>query len=584
MRALSPCCPYAPVRAQRRPRKPALTLLRVAALSTLLIISVISALSAAPALAQQDERPSNARPNEPGFLEPAPEQILEPQPPNADPEDALAPAPPSLRVEAFEFQGNTAFTDAELNEALRPYRDRALVTEDLLEARDQITQLYLEAGFETSGVLLPDQVIGRGRVLFQVVEGRLAVVQVKGEKRMDPRFLAREIEAAVGTPLNVRALETVLQTLQQNPLIERILARLEPTSVRGESRLVLELEEARPDDLKLFTANDRSPSVGVATGGFKASSGNWLGRRDQFALAGWFTEGLTDIEARYALPVGAFGTRLTSRIRFSHSEVVENPFDALNIESESLLVSLGIEQSVYRSRRTQIDVGLLGDWRRGQSTLDGSLFCFQPGVTDCSPQVTVLRAFGEWRFRGLESAATVRTQLSWGTGWLGATTRPGNVPDGRFLSWLIQAQAARRVPFGGQLITRFDFQRSDDPLLAFERISVGGARTVRGYRPNQLIRDSGLSGSLEWRTPLWRRSNGPNILELAPFFDIGHAWNEVFDAGDNTIASAGLGLLAHPHERVEASLYWGGRLLGVDRIGDGPIGEGLHFKVVVDAW
>lgn len=548
-----------------------------------LLVSFSILVCAAPLRAQQDERPSNARPSLPHFESPKPSSALRVDPPANTP-PARPPQQATLQVAAFAFQGNTAFSDETLSAALESFRGRALVTEDLLEARDRLTQIYLDAGFETSGVLLPDQVIDGDRISFRVIEGELSKVRIKGEKRTDPEFLAQEIKAAVGTPLNVRTLERVLQTLQQDPLIERVTARLEPTSTRGESQLILQIEEARPDDLRLFTSNDRSPSVGVATGGFKATSSNWLGRRDTFALSGWFTEGLTDIEARYAIPVGAYGTRLISRLRYSHSEVVEHPFDALNIESESLLVSLGVEQSLYRSRHTQVDVGLLGDWRKGQSTLDGSLFCFQPGVTDCSPSTAVLRAFAEWRFRGLQSAATLRTQLSWGTGWLGATTRPGNTPDGRFLSWLIQAQAARRMPFGGQLITRFDFQRSDDPLLAFERISVGGARTVRGYRPNQLIRDSGLTGSVEWRAPLWRRPTGPPILEIAPFFDIGHAWNEVFDAGDNTIASAGLGLRAHPHERIEASLYWGGRLFGVDRVGDGPIGQGLHFQVVIDAW
>ena len=41
---------------------------------------------------------------------------------------------------------------------------------------------------------------------------------------------------------------------------------------------------------------------------------------------------------------------------------------------------------------------------------------------------------------------------------------------------------------------------------------------------------------------------------------------------------------AQPFERVRASLHWGGRLLGVGRIGSGLIDHGLHFKVEVDVW
>lgn len=541
---------------------------------------------AGPAAAQQDQRPSTERPPEPELLEPAGPALQPPTP--VTPETLPRPEPPrvgpAVRVERFEFEGNTALDDETLRAALADLTGRPLDGEDLLAARDRITRLYVEQGYATSGALLPDQPVGDGRVRLRIVEGRLEEVRIEGARRFAEGYLRARLLRAGRAPLDVRRIEARLQRLQRDPLIEQVTARLEPLPGIGRSRLVLSIVEARQEDLRLEAANDRSPSVGEETGAFFARAANLIGQRDELRVSGWFTEGLRDVEARVRLPINALDTRLEASVRWSHSRIVEFPFDPLDIESESLTLSVGVTQPVLRTRHHSVDVGLRGDWRKGRSTLDGRLFCFQPGVVDCTPTIAVLRLIADWRWQQTDQALSARSMLSWGTGWLGATTRPGNVPDGRFVAWLGQLQLARRLPWGSRGVARLDLQLANDPLLGFERIAVGGARTVRGYRPNQLVRDNGLDVSLEWRVPVWRRPLGEPVLSLAPFFDVGHAWNERFDEADETIASVGLGLLARPHERVEAEAWWGARLIGVDRVGSGLIDEGIHLRVSVDVW
>ena len=544
------------------------------------VVGLLGVLFASLADAQQDERPSNQRPEVPPFeVEDAPTLPVDPL---VRPESG--PAVARVVVRRFVFEGNTAFSDEALAAVLADRIGRALATEDLIAARDAITRHYVGAGYETSGALLPDQDVSDGVVRFRVIEGELVDVEIIGTDRFSPRYFEARLLEAGKAPLDVAALETALQVFQQDPLIERVSARIEPTARLGRSRMTLEVEEARPDDVRLLAENDRSPTVGAETGAFRIESNNWIGHRDRVALAGWFTEGLRDVQARWAMPLDRFDTRLETRFRFSESELVEAPFSELDIESESFLVSIGVARPVHRTRSHVVELGLTADWRRGQSTLDGSLFCFQPDVVDCSPTIAALRSQASWLWRGRDHALALRTGLSWGIGILGATTRAGNVPDGRFLSWLSQGQLALRTDRGALLVTRFDLQLTGDRLLAFERIAVGGARTVRGYRPNQLVRDNGFDASIEWREPILRGPDGVASLELVPFIDVGRAWDEETDDRDATIASLGLGLVARPHERIEASLFWGGRLLGVDRVGTGPIGEGIHFKVLVDVW
>ena len=77
-------------------------------------------------------------------------------------------------------------------------------------------------------------------------------------------------------------------------------------------------------------------------------------------------------------------------------------------------------------------------------------------------------------------------------------------------------------------------QISADPLLSIERFAIGGRDTVRGYRENQLVRDSGVVASAELRIPLWRDSLRRPLLELVPFMDYGTGWNDGPEPPDDT--------------------------------------------------
>jgi hemolysin activation/secretion protein len=124
-------------------------------------------------------------------------------------------------------------------------------------------------------------------------------------------------------------------------------------------------------------------------------------------------------------------------------------------------------------------------------------------------------------------------------------------PD--FFAWLGQAQYAHRVPkTGGQVLLRADIQWTRDPLLPLEQMAVGGVNTVRGYRENYMVRDTGYRASIEYQHPLLGAADEHTSLALAPFIDYGAAKN--IGGARDRIYSAGVGLLWR-WQRVSASLY-----------------------------
>ena len=119
------------------------------------------------------------------------------------------------------------------------------------------------------------------------------------------------------------------------------------------------------------------------------------------------------------------------------------------------------------------------------------------------------------------------------------------LPDGEFTSWLLQLQHARRVPTwlgDGELVARADAQMATGALFSIESFALGGASTVRGYRENAVVADGGAVGSIELRVPVLPTSLRPHELRVAPFFDVGFAWDtHDRDAADYDDWLAGIG-------------------------------------------
>ena len=127
-------------------------------------------------------------------------------------------------------------------------------------------------------------------------------------------------------------------------------------------------------------------------------------------------------------------------------------------------------------------------------------------------------------WQGGSYVLAARTTLSVGLDVLDATSNPGKAPDGEFVAWLTQVQGVWRLPeflLGTQIYARVDSQLTNRALLSIEKFAVGGERTVRGYRTNQLVRDQGVVASIEARIPVYRSPLGRPILEFTPFADVG---------------------------------------------------------------
>ncbi len=542
----------------------------------------------------QTIRPGDARPEapEPAPAPTAPSFTLPPIP-EATPE---APLHSGLRlyVARYEIVGSTVFDDVTLRNAVARYNDREVAAEELLAARDAITRLYIDAGYPTSGAVLPDQDPQDGVVRLEVVEGALARIEVEGNEHFRDGYFTSRLRTAGRAPLQVEALEAALQQIQRHRLIERVDAVLEPGLVRGESILRVTVREGSRFRLGFEGGNGRSPSVGSLGGVADGSVFNLVGFGEALSARGEISEGVADYEVRFDAPITPWDTRAAVRYRETRIEIVEEPFDDLEIESEATTWGAELEHPVYRSDVDEVWLGVVGEMRDLETEVLGFDFCFEPdpgfgaGLPSCSgPSATIVRGTASWTRRTPTDVVALRALASFGIDAFGATIRSDDdLADGRFVSGLVQGQWIHVLPeslWGSHLLLRGDLQLSDDPLLSFERFAIGGRATVRGYRENQLVTDAGVIASAELRVPVWRDAFGIHRLEVVPFMDFGHGWNEAgADPVDDVLWSAGVGLRAQPVDGLFAEAWWGGQLERVDDPNRDLQDDGFHIRVRVD--
>lgn len=520
-----------------------------------------------------------------------PSSIL-PQIPLA-PQQPLVPPSGALRlfVHDIHVTGSTVFSDAELADVTAPYRNRELTSDDLERVRLALTLLYVNRGYLTSGAVIPDQDVSFGVIVIQIVEGTLSRIQVEGNRWFRSAYLRNRVARGVSTPVSIHPLQERIQLLQQDPRIERINAELQPGDRRGESVLNVRVQEANPFKAWLDFNNYQTPVVGAERGLATVTHQNVTGHGDQLTFTYGRSRGVNPIiDASYNLPLTASDTTFTAYYRRNAFLVVENPFRALDLNVDSEIIGMTLRQPIYRTVTDEVALSLTGEhlYLKTTSAFDvpGLPSLFIPGSSTTGvATVNALRIGQEYTHRTSSFVFAALSRFSIGLNVLGSTINSAPLPDSRFVSWLGQAQAMQRWDdWGGlQLIGRVAAQIADDRLFPLEQMPVGGRFSVRGYRENSLVRDNAVLASIEPRIPLVRFASGEDRVQLAPFVDIGHAWNAKGATPDvRTLASIGAGIrwMILPQERARFEVYWGQQLNHL-RSGEGNLQDhGIHLQLV----
>ncbi|PPT09075.1 Hemolysin activation/secretion protein [Geitlerinema sp. FC II] len=569
-------------------------------------------------------------PNTPPLPTPLPSEIPEEVEPPLDTEIPPPPAVPEeteerlqLEIRGFDFQGSTVFDEEDwrlLNEALqgtligvpigfeRLIKIEAIVGElyragcnfsidassrdDMVEVERYPTrnletvlrELNPDGCYLNSGAVL---VAGDGFdveaaiVPVRIVEGRVEdedlIIDIEG---LNESYIRGRLQSALN-PLDRNALLEALQLLQLDPHIDRISAQLSEGGRADLAVLNVGVLVADSFDLRLFSDNGRAPTVGTFRRGIQLSDNNLLGIGDRINLAYTNTDGSHAGDISYRLPLNPRNGTLEIAGGLTDTNVIEEPFDLVDIEGNSRYFELRFRQPLLLTPTTEFALGLTASRQESESELLGERFPLSAGANeDGETRISALRFFQDFTHRGGESVFAFRSQLSLGLGALDATVN-NDRPDSEFFAWRGQAQYVRRLSRDTLLFLRSDLQFANDALMPLEQFGIGGFRSVRGYRQDSLLVDNGVFTSAEIRIPVLRVSEVDGLLQVVPFVDFGWGWNsgDSENPDPNTLVGLGLGLQWQMVDRFLLRLDWGIPLTDVESSDRTLQEDGLYFSV-----
>ncbi len=527
--------------------------------------------------------PSQAPLPEPQIPERIPSlpQLLPPAKPNI-PDSTTPDLPGTIRVKRFEIIGSTVFTQADFDRITQAYLNRDISIAELFEIRSKITELYLAKGYVTSGAIVPPQRIVKadGVVEIQVVEGRVDSIEVKGNSRLNAEYVRSRIARYTGKPLQQQQLLTGLQLLRLNPLINNVRAELAAGLQPGSSTLTVEIGEAPIWYSQVSVDNHRSPSAGTDRRQVQVRNSNLFGWGDSVSLGYTNTTGSNGIDVSYQTPLNSQNTRLSLNYGTSSSRVIEEPFNTLDIQSKSSYYEASIQHPIIQTPTQELEVGLVFSHRQSQATLlDNIPFPSAGAELNGQTKLSAVRLVQSYTQRNDREVFAARSQFSAGLGALGATIN-GSAPDSRFLAWRGQAQYVKLLAPDSILLVRGDVQVADRAMLPLEQFGLGGVDSVRGYRQDALLADSGVFASTEARFPI-ARFGKDSSLQITPFVDFGTVWNKSSEKlARSTLLSTGLGLRYQLSDRLTAKVEWGIPLISLAESKRTWQENGIYFSVV----
>ncbi len=482
------------------------------------------------------------------------------------PPPTALPLPQALQVQRYEVQGNTLLPQAAIDAATAPYTGRVTIAR-LREAAAAVQELYRDAGYGGVVAFLPEQALDAGVVRIRVVEGRLARVELSGQRA----FSAENVRASLpalqeGRTPEVRRIDAQIQMANENPA-KSTQVLLQPGAQPGEVVARVTLQEA---EVLRFTGrvdNTGGKSIGRWRAALGLSHANLLGRDHIGALelqtAPENADAVAVLSGSYRVPFYAQGLALDVYGAVSNVDAgtVGTAAGDLSFSGQGGIV--GARLGWYLPRLGNVDQRLIAGLElreydnecRIAGLPDGA--CGSAGASVSAQPLSLVytaQASGEWRWGlSLGLHANLAAGGRHGEAADFEAVRAGSKP--RYTVWRANGQLAVPVGDWGSLGARLAVQQAGQPLIPGELFGVGGAQSVRGFEERELAGDNGASLSLEaqstnlaaaWPALAWLRGGDVRVLLFADAGFVSNHDEAACLAGRNDcrMGSLGLGLRA----------------------------------------
>ena len=483
-----------------------------------------------------------------------------------------------FKLSGVEVEGNTVLSDEAVMRPFQPLIGQEVSLAQMFAASNEVTRMYVQAGYALSLAFVPAQEVKNGVVRIRVIEGYIADVEFQDQRTFHSKLwggFARRLMAS--RPLRTADLERYL-------LLANDLAGVEVRSVfermdgdPGATRLVMMIER-KIIDAGIEANNRGSKAIGPYRVQIDAALNNLIGAEERLALFGVRVpdgEELAYLAWRFDIPLTSDGLNFGFDIARSHSKVGTPALVAIDYQTDGWTGSFAFTYPWIRSRSENLY------FAAGVGYKDLVADIIATEFTHDTMTMIVLGVDYDTHDRWgglLQAAATLHIGLD----VFDATqsndpkaSRPG--ASGEFLrleGTVSRLQALRRWPWL-QIYGEIAAQIADGSLLVSEQCGYGGGHIGRAYDPYEIAGDHCIKGLTELRYDLpingWGDKWALNMAQFYGLADFGY----VLKSGDL--------LPGENRDDVGASVGLGMRVRALDHVSGlvevvQPIGLGVSFE------
>lgn len=468
-----------------------------------------------------------------------------------------------LFIKQITVDGRGMLESTEISAITAPLERKHHALAALVTVADRLTTLLRAHGYLSSYAYIPPQELKDGVLTVKIIAGVPGVITVNGNQSYSSDFIRGHLEKLKGSgPLNEADLMRQLLILNEYDSLQA-RAALKAGKEPGSTDIQVSVTDKRPFHAALSYDNFGSHSISRSRLSGHIGAGNLAFNGDLLTLSGMTGLNTIDIDrlsygrAEYRTAINHSGTRLGAYYANNLYQAGGN-IAGLDLNGRANVAGLYLSHPLIRKAADSLTFKLGFEYKDVSDYLLGGL--------NSRDKIRTLQtelyhdSADHWGGRNILSAAWVmglKGVLGGAEGRDSKSSRMNATGDFNRLTF----DAARYQSLGGrhQLVLKAGGQYSPDELFVAEQYFLGGAYSIRGYRPSFRSGDSGYTLGAELHLALTNAAPntgelipplGSASLYLVPFVDQGGVYRnnpQPGEAASADLTSAGAGL----------RLYWG---------------------------
>ena len=433
-----------------------------------------------------------------------------------------------------------------------PFIGRCFGAKFLGEVVTKITNYYQGIGYVTTQVASPKQNLKSGILELKIIEGKIEKISLGRDRVIDKMQKFTAFGNIEGDALNINEINQgiyQINRLQSN----RATMKIEPGSVDGESKIIIENQKKFPLHVTVGKDNLGNKFTGVQRTNFSSSLDNLLFLNDGLSVS--YTANLHDDHQIKNLEAFSGGISIPFKSNTFSYDFSRSEFKGTNAGSSTSLVTNGFSQQ----NKFSLDRVLLNkaDLRISinSSLTSKSAASYQNGakLSNAERRLTILNlGFSASSYFSNGASLYFKPTYILGLTALNAKKDQQNISSStakaQFEALKFYASAAKKfatIPL--TFSTEMDSQISKQTLFGSEQFAIGGYYSVRGFKENYVSADSGYY----FRNKI---SFSPGFkVTFEPFYDYGYAKNK-YDGSSGRLSGTGIKtIFSNPYFNVSVT-------------------------------